>query len=102
VNEDTQLLYKNTKGSTSCVTCIDDEYIVTGSDQSTIDLWSLKKKKPIYRVHNAQIDTEITKSSWVTCVQAIRNTDLLVSGGINSKINLYKLDKNEHNLQLVK
>jgi len=44
VTDDTQLLYKNTKSSNSCVTVLDDEYIVTGSDQSTLDLWSLKKK----------------------------------------------------------
>jgi ribosomal RNA-processing protein 9 len=50
VNQDSQLLYKNTKATTSCVTVLDDEFIVTGSETSSIDLWSLKKKKPIFRV----------------------------------------------------
>ena len=70
-NEDTQLLYKNTKASTSCVTVVDDEYIVTGSEQSTVDLWSLKKKKPVHRVIGALNDSENGGLSWVTQVSAI-------------------------------
>lgn len=48
ISEDTQLLYKNNKSSTSCLSVVNDEYVVTGSDSSTIELWSLQRKKPMF------------------------------------------------------
>lgn len=47
VVEDTQLLYKNTKSETNCLTILDDEHFITASNQSTIDVWTFKKKKPV-------------------------------------------------------
>ena len=103
IYEDTQLLYKNPKYDTSCVSCIDDSYFVTGSDNSNIDLWSFKKKKPVYRlqeVHERAGNTD--KFSWVTTLDTLKNSDAFVSAGIDSTVNIYKINKKAHSLELVK
>ena len=39
-----------TEGSTDCVTMIDEEHFVTGSDNGSISFWTINKKKPIFTV----------------------------------------------------
>lgn len=71
VVEDTQLLYKNTKNETNCLTILNDEYFCTGSFQSTIDLWSFKKKKPLFKLpecHKFHQEGSTQKNSLVTSI----------------------------------
>lgn len=104
VIEDTQLLYKNTKNDTNCVALIDDEYFVTGSIASVIDLWSFKKKKPISKLkecHKSNTPKNKHEFSWITTIATVRNTDLVCSAGIDSNINFYKFSKEDRSLDLV-
>ena len=102
VVEDTQLLYKNTKNDTNCVSLLNDEYFVTGSIESVIDLWSFKKKKPIFKLkncHKSHTPNSKHENAWITTIWAIRNSDLLCSAGVDSSINLYKFSKENKNIE---
>ncbi|KAJ6259902.1 Beta-TrCP [Drechslerella dactyloides] len=41
------------EGSIDCVCMVDEEHFVTGSDNGSISLWSLHKKKPLFTVPTA-------------------------------------------------
>jgi ribosomal RNA-processing protein 9 len=102
VIEDTQLLYKNTKNDTCCLSILDDEYFVTGSIESAIDLWTFKKKKPIYKLkdcHKNHTPNNIHDNAWITTISSIRNSDLLCSASIDSSINLYKFSRENKNIE---
>lgn len=102
VIEDTQLLYKNTKNDTQCLTIIDDEHFCTGSTASAIDLWSFKKKKPIFKVkdcHEHNDPESPHKHAWICAISSIRNSDLVCSAGIDSTVNFYKFSKENRSLE---
>jgi WD40 repeat protein len=104
VVEDTQLLYKNTKNETNCLAILDDEFFCTGSYQSTVDLWSFKKKKPLHKqveCHEYFKEGSVHKHSCVTSINSIRNSDLFATGSIDSSINLYKFDRKGKKLHLL-
>lgn len=104
VVEDTQLLYKNTKNDTNCLTLIDDEYFCTGSMNSVIDLWTFKKKKPISKLKECHVHNNPNsphKHAWITSISSIRNADLVSSAGIDSSINFYKFSKENKNLEKI-
>ena len=103
VVEDTQLLYKNTKNDTNCLTILDDEYFCTGSNQSTVDLWSLKKKKPLHKYTSSHIFNKPSphKYSNITSINCIRNSDLLATGSIDSTINFYKFNKGSKKIEIL-
>ena len=103
--EDTQLLYKNTKNSTWWVSIIDDEHFCTGSNESTIDLWTFKKKKPIYKLkdwhpYNNNPNSP-HKYAWINCISSVRNSDLICSSSIDSTINFYKFNKEDKKLEIL-
>ena len=104
VIEDTQLLYKNTKNDTSWVSIIDDEYFWTGSNESAIDLWTFKKKKPIYKLkelHPYNNSTSPHKYAWINSIACVRNSDLLCSSSIDSTINFYKFNRDDKRLEII-
>lgn len=102
VIEDTQLLYKNTKNDTNCLTIINDEYFCTGSIESVIDLWTFKKKKPISKLKECHLNNQPGsphKYSWINAISSIRNADLVCSAGIDTTINFYKFNKEDKKLE---
>lgn len=101
IYEDSQLVFKDKHNDTSCISCSGENFF-TGSDNSTVAIWNLKTKQNTYE--NAHLNHITGLPSWVTAVQACRGTDLVVSGGINSKLNLYKINstKKRPTLELLK
>ena len=98
------MLYKNTKNDTNCLALIDDEYFVTGSIDSVIDLWSFKKKKPICKIkecHSNLTPNSKHEFAWITTIAAVRNTDLVCSAGVDTSINFYKFTKEEKSLDKI-
>ena len=54
IPEEVQLILRERKGvSLDCLAMINDQYFVTGSNEGTLSLWDIGKKKPIFSVRNA-------------------------------------------------
>ncbi len=82
--EESQLVFNGHTGSIECVRVINNTYFVTGSQDGSVALWRLNKKKPIYILPNAH------GGSWITSLAVLRSSDLVASGSHDGFINLYK------------
>ncbi|CAD5116412.1 DgyrCDS5303 [Dimorphilus gyrociliatus] len=72
--------------SIECVSYINEDYFVSGSDDNSIQLWSVLKKKPIYVHKEAHPGPE----NWITSIAALSFSDLIASGSKDGFIRLWK------------
>jgi ribosomal RNA-processing protein 9 len=77
---------------------------------SSIALWSVSKRRPMFnlpRAHKAtSIDPSMVPASlpeefWITALASLRYTDLLASGSFNGHINLWKSTAEFNHLSLL-
>eukprot|EP00116_Pleurobrachia_bachei_P004828 sb/3465090/ len=77
VAEESQLVFNGHKNTViDCVSMLNEEHFVTGSQDNVVAVWHLKKKKPVASHRNAH-----GPGSWVCSIVAFRNTECFVSGG---------------------
>jgi ribosomal RNA-processing protein 9 len=120
VQDETQLLFKGATGSGNIDACcfVNGTTFVTGSQDSSISLWSMFKKRPVYTYKDAHPSNAAEEGReknigdgkgddsmtlydsnpcrrWIHSLAACANTDLVASGSGNGKINLYKVDPDE-------
>lgn len=98
------------EGSIDCVSMIDEQLFVTGSDNGNIRLWSIHKSKPVFTYRlahgleqkldpsNASAEAGNVKSPeptpyWITSIYAIPYSDIFFSGSFNGEIKAWKLDQ---------
>ncbi|EKG14943.1 hypothetical protein MPH_07843 [Macrophomina phaseolina MS6] len=101
------------EGSIDRVALIDEETFVTGSDNGSISLWSLHKKKPVFTIPLAHgldppmrpdevyADVEIDEDAWlpppqprwITALTTIPYTDVILSGSWDGWIRAWKINK---------
>ncbi|KAL7673351.1 hypothetical protein ACOME3_008210 [Neoechinorhynchus agilis] len=72
VVEQSHLLFRGPSSSIDCVCAIDAHHCVTGSQDGSLQLWSLHRKKPIQLILNAHSGT------WISAIACFN--DLVVSG----------------------
>lgn len=103
------------EGSIDCVSMIDDSHFVTGSDNGSISLWSLAKKKPLFIQHyahgllpklapeqaSAETDPELRQQQvpeeqpyWITAIHAIPYSNVFISGSWSGSLKVWKLEDN--------
>lgn len=101
---DTQMVYRNTKHDTNHICVLNDEHYLTASSDSVINLWTMKKKRPIYILENAHQSynpkRQLGQNQWVTSICSMYNTDLFCSSSVDSPLNLYKFNKEDKSLEL--
>lgn len=118
VVEETQLVFRSgstrteyTEGSLDRVALVDEETFVTGSDNGTLALWSLQKKKPIATVPlahglehaltpaeaSAEQDPDPRKvvpkrqPRWITALATIPYSDIVVSGSWDGVVRVWRV-----------
>ncbi|KAI0168212.1 WD40-repeat-containing domain protein [Pestalotiopsis sp. NC0098] len=108
------------EGSMDCVSMIDEELFVTGSDNGSIALWSLTKKKPLYIMPQAhgldpalkpeEISAEEVPDAsivpppqprWITALRAVPYSDVIFSGSWDGIVKVWKLSEDKKSLQPV-
>lgn len=135
VAEETQLVYRsgsvdkkvrssnNTQssyleGSIDRVTMIDDDLFVTGSDNGTIALWNVQKKKPMFTIPHAHgigpqpipapqssaktPQTEMPsepRPRWITALRAVPYSDVILSGSWDGYIRVWRLSDDKKQMQ---
>lgn len=104
VVDESQLVFNGDPGSIDCIAFINESNFISGTDNNSISIWSLMKKKPVVTVKNAhhgqdQNGNSSTQTNWITCVAALHNTDLVASGSKDGCIKLWKISKNYTVLQ---
>lgn len=113
------------EGSIDCISMIDDSHFVTGSDNGSISLWSLSKKKPVFIFraahgvipavddknisgekssslrHKQLQDGRIAQPYWITSLYAIPYSDTFISGSWNGSLKVWKLNENLREFELL-
>jgi len=99
IPEDSQLLFRGTGGSIECVALVNEGYFFSGSDDSSLSLWNVLKKKPLVTVPQAHGAPH--SQDWVTAVAALHHSNLLASGSKDGFVKLWKCGENFKSLKLL-
>ncbi|XP_021747294.1 U3 snoRNP-associated protein-like EMB2271 isoform X1 [Chenopodium quinoa] len=121
VPEESRLVYRSSTSALECCCFAGNDEFLSGSDDGSIELWSVLRKKPVSIVKNAhtlsalkkqvelnsngvmsngQIDSSEFKASspcsnaqsWVSSVTVCRNSDLAASGAGDGFVRLWQIN----------
>ncbi|EMC91165.1 hypothetical protein BAUCODRAFT_317151 [Baudoinia panamericana UAMH 10762] len=106
------------EGSIDRVTCVDDETWVTGSDNGSLSLWSVNKKKPVFIVPlahglepplplselSAEQDPDETAQTepqprWITALCAIPYSDVILSGSWDGFVRAWRITQDKRRIE---
>ena len=106
------------EGSIDRVALVDEETFVTGSDNGSISLWSIHKKKPVFTVplaHGLDPPLQPEEASaemdpakrivpepnprWITALATVIYSDLLVSGSWDGELRVWKIGEGRKSLE---
>ena len=106
------------EGSIDRVALVDEETFVTGSDNGSISLWSIHKKKPVFTVplahgldpplqpEEASAEKDPAKRivpeanpKWITALATIPYSDLIVSGSWDADLRVWKVGEGKKTLK---
>ena len=107
------------EGSIDRVAMVDEEMFVTGSDNGTLSLWALHKKKPIFSVALAhgldhpmkpeEVSAEVVPDAkvperlprWITALATVPYSDLVLSGSWDGEIRAWKVSEDKRRLDAI-
>lgn len=109
------------EGSMDRVAMIDDDLFVTGSDNGSIALWSVQKKKPVYIAslahgldppldpHEASAEQHPDPKAvvppptprWVTALKTIPYSDVIFSGSWDGYVRVWRLSDDKRKIEPV-
>ncbi|KFX97622.1 hypothetical protein V490_02720 [Pseudogymnoascus sp. VKM F-3557] len=109
---------KAMEGSMDRVAMIDEEMFVTGSDNGSISLWVIHKKKPIHTVSlahgmdpalaldetSAEVNPDPTKAPqpqprWITALATIPYSDVILSGSWDGQLRAWKVSDDRKKIE---
>lgn len=108
------------EGSVDRIALIDDDLFVTGSDNGSIALWNVQKKKPIYiepiahgldpplkpeeasaEEHPGSEVVPTPTPRWITALKTIPYSDVILSGSWDGYIRVWRLSEDKKKLEAV-
>lgn len=108
------------EGSIDRIALIDSETFITGSDDGSLSLWSLNKKKPIFTVPLAHgLDpamkpeeasaeaipdaTQVPERTprWITALAAVPYSDVVFSGSWDGEVRVWKVSEDKKRLEAI-
>ncbi|CAN8095786.1 unnamed protein product [Discula destructiva] len=108
------------EGSMDRISMLDDELFVTGSDNGSLALWSITKKKPLFvlpQAHGLDPALALEKASaekepdpkvipppqprWITALRTIPYSDTILTGSWDGYIRVWKLSEDKRRLERV-
>ncbi|KAJ0419959.1 WD40-repeat-containing domain protein [Aspergillus carlsbadensis] len=128
VVEEAQLIFRggssrNTyqENNIDCIAPLPPTHFVTGSDNGSISLWSIHKKKPLYTIphahgldpippleeHSPEADRQTAESNarflrrmprWITALTTVPGTDIVLSGSWDGWIRAWKVSDDKRTI----
>lgn len=111
---------KAMEGSMDRVAMIDEEMFVTGSDNGSISLWVIHKKKPIHTISlahgldpalaldetSAEVNPDPTKAPqpqprWITALATIPYSDVILSGSWDGHLRAWKVSDDRKKIEVL-
>ncbi|XP_008784782.2 U3 snoRNP-associated protein-like YAOH [Phoenix dactylifera] len=127
VPEESQLIFRAPASSLECCCFINDSEFLSGSDDGSIALWSILRKKPTHIIKNAhapspndhlyekvkekmpnggntengicKAETYSSACSWVSSVAVCRGSDLAATGAANGVVRLWAIEKDNQGIR---
>ncbi|KAK6944210.1 WD40 repeat [Dillenia turbinata] len=128
VPEETRAVFRAPASSLECCCYISNDEFLSGSDDGSIELWSVMRKKPTYIVKNAHAllalspklvngdavrmanghienDEHVSENncssvySWVSSVAVCRSSDLAASGAGNGSVRLWAIESESKSIR---
>ncbi|KAI1647280.1 WD40 repeat-like protein [Daldinia loculata] len=106
------------EGSMDRVAMIDDELFITGSDNGSLALWSIQKKKPLFiltQAHGLEKPLKPTEASaeiaptpkvvpppqprWITALRTLPYSDLILSGSWDGYVRVWRLSDDKRKIE---
>uniref|UniRef100_A0A6B2L488 Uncharacterized protein n=1 Tax=Arcella intermedia TaxID=1963864 RepID=A0A6B2L488_9EUKA len=102
IQEETQLVFtsKEVGASMDCVFMVTEEIWITGSQDGSLALWNIQKKKPLHVIKHAHGFDSLTPH-WISAIAALPFSDIIATGSCSGSINLWKM-VNSRELHFVK
>ena len=111
--------HKFAEGSIDRVSMIDEETFITGSDNGSLSLWSIHKKKPIFTIplahgldpspsleeysaeKNPDPNQELPEPQprWITALATVPYSDLILSGSWDGHVRVWKVSQDKKRLE---
>jgi len=111
-------IQRHHEGSTDRVACIDDETFITGSDNGSLSLWNIHKKKAVFTYPLAhgldpplsldEVSAELEpdeaslgkpQARWITALQAIPFSNLFVTGSWDGYVRVWKISTDKRRIE---
>jgi len=90
ISEESQLILRGHSASIDCVCMLDEQTYFSGSQDGSLCLWSIMKKKPAHTIQEAHG----ASMPWLSAVAACSFTDLLASGSSDGHVRFWKAKNN--------
>ncbi|KAG9996488.1 WD40 repeat-like protein, partial [Aureobasidium melanogenum] len=108
------------EGSIDRVTMVDDEHFVTGSDNGTLSLWNIQKKKSVFTLPLAHgldpppnpedVSAEADPSAdvsvytepqprWITALACVPFSNIIISGSWDGQLRAWKISEDKRRLE---
>lgn len=106
------------EGSMDRIACLDDENFITGSDNGSLSLWNIHKKKPVFTyplAHGIDPPLPLEKLSaeadppeearnkpqprWITALRAIPFSDIFVTGSWDGYVRVWKITQDKRRIE---
>ncbi|KXL42026.1 hypothetical protein M433DRAFT_131369 [Acidomyces richmondensis BFW] len=107
------------EGSMDRVACIDDDTFITGSDNGSLSLWNIHKKKPVFTyplAHGLDPPASVAELSaeefpnpdefvrepharWITALQAIPFSDVVISGSWDGYVRAWRVTQDRRRIE---
>lgn len=117
-DEDGPQVKNYNEGSMDRIAMVDDEMFVTGSDNGTISLWNIQKKKAIHNyplAHGLQPPLRLDEASaetypspaaigepqprWITALASLPYSNIVVSGSWDGDVRAWKISEDKRRLE---
>lgn len=98
--DESQLVYNGHKGSIDCVKYINEEFFLSCSDDGSLCVWNVAKKRAIAERKLAHGKSSTDVANWISAITTLVNTDLIASGSCDGFIRVWQLSKQYREIKL--
>jgi ribosomal RNA-processing protein 9 len=107
------------EGCIDCVALVDEETFVTGSDNGSLSLWSIQRKKPLHTIplahgldpppppaetfgedgYGISKPASLSKPRWITAMTSVPYADVVISGSWDGFLRAWKITEDKRRIE---
>ena len=92
----TQVIFEGHDFAIDRVRVVNDEKFISASQDGSINLWSQKRKKPLFKLSKAH------ENGWICALDNIKQSNIFATGAIDRMIKIWAIGENSKSIRQVK